>query len=212
MTFMQHLRSPFRHTNGNATLIIIGINVLVYAFLSFARGAAIYLALIPGAVIQMGWVWQPFTYMFVHASFTHLLFNMLGLFFFGMAVEREMGSREFVLFYLLSGTVAGLLSFAAFAIGGAWNVSLVGASGAVYAILLAFAVIHPRARIFVWGLVPVPSALLVAIFAGIELWSEVFGMGGNIAHLTHLFGFGVAGLYFPIRFGVNPIRRLISGQ
>ncbi|HPE37835.1 MAG TPA: rhomboid family intramembrane serine protease, partial [Spirochaetales bacterium] len=120
--------------------------------------------------------------------------------------------REFTLFYLLSGTVAGLCSVLAFIIGGAWNAYLVGASGAVYAVLLAFAVLHPRARIFIWGLVPVPSAVLVALYTVVELWSEVFGLGGNVAHLTHLFGFAAAALYFPVRFGVNPIRRLIKGS
>ncbi len=211
MNLLQSLRRPFRYTNGNATLILIGVNVLVFALGSFVRGLDVYLALIPAAVVEMGWIWQPFTYMFVHASMSHLFFNMLGLFFFGTAVERELGTREFLLFYLLSGTLAGLLSFAAFAISGSWGASLVGASGAVYAVLLAFAVLQPRARILIWGIIPIQAALLVAIYTAIELWSELFGAGGNIAHLTHLFGFGVALLYFPLRFGVNPLRRLIKG-
>ena len=150
--------------------------------------------------------------MFVHASFSHLLFNLLGLFFFGMAVERSLGSREFTLFYLLTGTLAGLFSLAAFALGGALGTRLVGASGAVYAVLLAFAVINPRARIYIWGLVPVPAPLLVAGYTVIELWSELFGAGGAVAHLTHLAGFAVAALYFPVRHGVNPVRRLVSGR
>jgi len=211
MNLLQFFRRPFRYTNGNATLILIGLNVLVFALGSFVRGLDDYLALIPAAVVQLGWVWQPFTYMFVHADAGHIFFNMLGLFFFGTAVERELGTREFLLFYLLSGTLAGLLSFAAFALSGSWGASLVGASGAVYAVLLAFAVLHPRARIFVMGVLPVQAALLVGIYAAVELFNEVFGARGNIAHLTHLFGFGVALLYFPLRFGVNPLRRLIKG-
>lgn len=212
MTVLQRIRRPFRYTNGNVTLVLIGVNVLVFALGYLIRDLGFYLALIPAAVVRLGWVWQPFTYMFVHAGTRHLLFNMLGLFFFGSAVERELGSREFLLFYLLSGFVAGLLSFAAFAIGGGWGASLVGASGAVYAVLLAFAVLHPRAKIYIWGVLPVPSAVLVAAYTAMELWSELFGRGGNVAHLTHLFGFGAAALYFPIRFGVNPIRRLIRGD
>ena len=212
MTFLQRIRRPFRYTNGNVTLILIGLNVLVFALTSMVRDIGFYLALIPAAVVQLGWVWQPFTYMFVHANVSHLFFNMLGLFFFGTSVERELGSREFLLLYLMSGAVAGILSFASFAIGGAWGASLVGASGAVYAVLLAFAVIHPRARIFIWGVIPVQSALLVGIYTVIELWSEVFGVGGNVAHLTHLFGFGAAAAYFPLRHGVNPIRRLVRGS
>lgn len=212
MTLLQRVRKPFRFTQGNATLVLIGINVLVFALTSVLRDAYVYLALIPGAVLQLGWVWQPITYMFVHASVRHLLFNMLGLFFFGTAVERSLGSREFVFFYLLTGTLAGLFSLAAFAISGDIGIRLVGASGAVFAVLLAFAVINPRSRIFIWGVLPVPAPLLVVGYTVIELWSQLFGYGGNIAHLTHLAGFGFAALYFPVRHGVNPIRRLVSGR
>jgi len=212
MTLLQRARKPFRFTNGNVTLVLIGINILVFALTSVMRDAYVYLALIPGAVLQLGWIWQPFTYMFVHANFNHLLFNMLGLFFFGSAVEKSLGSREFLFFYLLTGTLAGIFSLAAFAIGSMLGIHLVGASGAVYAVLLAFAVINPRARIFIWGLLPVPAPLLVAGYTVIELWSELFGAGGNVAHLTHLAGFAFAALYFPVRHGVNPIRRLVSGR
>ncbi len=212
MSLLQRIRKPLRYTSGNITLVLIGVNVLVYALTTVLPRASVYLALIPGAVLRFGWVWQPFTYMFVHASPSHLFFNMLGLFFFGTAVERSLGSREFALFYLLTGTLAGLFSLAAFALGGAWGIRLVGASGAVYAVLLAFAVINPRARIFIWGLVPVPAPLLVVGYTVIELWSQLFGSGGGVAHLTHLAGFAVAALYFPLRHGVNPVRRLVSGR
>jgi membrane associated rhomboid family serine protease len=211
MTMVQRIRTPFRYSNGNATLVLIGINVLVFALTSVFQQLYFYLALIPGAVVQLGWIWQPFTYMFVHANMSHIFFNMLGLFFFGTAVERSLGTREFLFFYLLTGTLAGLFSLGAFALGGAWNVQLVGASGAVYAVLLAFAVINPRARIFIWGIIPVQAPLLVAGYTVLELWSEIFGMGGNVAHLTHLAGFAFAALYFPVRHGVNPIRRVITG-
>ncbi|HUW69432.1 MAG TPA: rhomboid family intramembrane serine protease [bacterium] len=211
MTMLQRIRTPFRYSNGNATLVLIGINVLVFALTSVFQQLYFYLALIPGAVVQLGWIWQPFTYMFVHANMSHIFFNMLGLFFFGTAVERSLGTREFLFFYLLTGTMAGLFSLGAFALGGAWNVQLVGASGAVYAVLLAFAVINPRARIFIWGIIPVQAPLLVAGYTVLELWSEIFGMGGNVAHLTHLAGFAFAALYFPVRHGVNPIRRVITG-
>ncbi|MBN2875336.1 MAG: rhomboid family intramembrane serine protease, partial [Spirochaetales bacterium] len=93
MTLLQRIRRPFRFTNGNATLVLIGINILVYALIHVVQDAYVYLALIPGAVLQLGWVWQPFSYMFVHANAQHLLFNMLGLFFFGTAVERSLGTR-----------------------------------------------------------------------------------------------------------------------
>jgi membrane associated rhomboid family serine protease len=146
------LRSPFRYSYFNASLVLIGINVLVYALGTMFRELPLYLGMMPIAMVRLGWIWQPFTYMFVHGSLQHLLFNMLGLFFFGSYVERELGSKEFLLYYLLTGTLAGIFSFGAYAVTGAWGVRLVGASGAVYAVLLAFAVINPRARIYIWGL------------------------------------------------------------
>jgi membrane associated rhomboid family serine protease len=212
MTVLQRIRTPFRYSHGNATIVLIGLNILVYAIIYVFHDVYVYLSLIPGAVLRYGWVWQVFTYMFVHANFQHLFFNMLGLFFFGTAVERSLGTREFTFFYLLTGTLAGVFSLVAFALAGAFNIQLVGASGAVFAVLLAFAVINPRARIFVWGILPVPAPVLVAGYTVIELWSHLFGVGGNIAHLTHLAGFAFAGIYFPVRLGVNPIRRLVSGR
>jgi len=212
MTVLQRLRSPFRYSYFNASLVLIGINVLVYALGSMFRELPLYLGMMPIAMVRLGWIWQPFTYMFVHGNLQHLLFNMLGLFFFGSYVERELGSKEFLLYYLLAGTLAGIFSFGAYAVTGAWGVRLVGASGAVYAVLLAFAVINPRARIYIWGILPVPAAVLVGAYTVIELWSEIFSYGGNIAHLTHLAGFGFGAFYFPVRHKVNPIRRLISGR
>ncbi|MBU0935118.1 MAG: rhomboid family intramembrane serine protease [Spirochaetes bacterium] len=203
------LRREFRYTYFNATLILIAINAVVFAITNLFPRSFIYLSLIPAAVLEEGWVWQPFTYMFVHANIRHILFNMLGLFFFGTAVERKVGSKEFLLFYLLTGTLAGIFSFFSFWLSGNAMTPLVGASGAVYAVLFAFAVINPRARIYFWGIIPIPAPLLVLGFTLIELFSEIFGQGGNIAHLTHLAGFAFAALYFPVRHGVNPIKRLL---
>ncbi len=212
MTMLQRFRKPFKYENGNFTLVLIGINILVYAITSLFRSTFVYLALIPGAVLHYGWIWQLFTYMFVHANLRHLLFNMLGLFFFGTALERYLGSREFAFFYLLTGTLAGIFSFIVFSMGGTLGLSLVGASGAVYAVLFAFAVINPRAKIYIWGILPVPAPVLVAAYTVIELWSELSAYGGNIAHLTHLAGFAFAAIYFPVRHGINPIKRLIYGS
>lgn len=209
MSFTSILRRQFRYNYFNATLVLIGINALVFALVNLVPRTFIYLSLIPAAILQEGWIWQPFTYMFVHGGLRHLLFNMLGLFFFGTAVERKMGSSEFLLFYLLTGTLAGIFSFLTFLIAGNTMTPLVGASGAVYAVLFAFAVINPRARIYFWGIIPIPAPVLVLGYTVIELWSELFGMGGNIAHLTHLAGFGFSALYFPVRHNVNPIRRLM---
>ncbi|HAP42758.1 MAG: glpG protein [Spirochaetes bacterium GWD1_61_31] len=209
MSLTNLLRREFKYRYFNATLILIGVNVLVFALNALLPVSRVILALIPDLVVNQHWLWQPFSYMFVHANFQHLLFNMLGLFFFGTVVERKIGSNEFLLFYLLTGFLAGLFSLFAFLLMGMGGVPLVGASGAIYAVLFAFAVISPRAMIYIWGIIPVRAPILVLAFTALAIGSQVLGFGGNVAHLTHLAGFGFAALYFPIRHNVNPFRRLL---
>lgn len=202
------IRRPFRYGNHNLAIWIIAINVLVFALEYLVPYAYPLLAMTPSLVLS-GAFWQPFTYMFVHdpRSLTHILVNMLGILFFGTAVERELGSKEFILYYLLTGFLAGLFSFAAYLFLGGANITLLGASGAVFAVLLAFATLQPNAQILIWGIIPMRAPIMVLGYTGIELFSQVFGAQSGIAHLTHLAGFAFGWLYFLVRFGVNPWRR-----
>ncbi len=201
-------RKEFRYSFDYITFYIIGLTVLAYLVTRASPMLFYSLAIVPERVLH-GAVWQPLTYLFVHGDFTHILFNMLGLLFFGLSVERSMGSKEFLLFYLLTGFLAGLFSVLSFTIMGMGNVPLVGASGAIFGVLLAYAVIYPRSLIYIWGILPVRAPVLVLGYAAIELFNELVGARGNVAHLTHLAGFGVALAYFPIRHGINPIKRLM---
>jgi membrane associated rhomboid family serine protease len=201
------LRRPLRFRFFNATLYLIAANVLIFA-LGYVWPMLTYvLALNPQAVMA-GWVWQVFTYMFAHANLTHLFVNMLGLFFFGRPVERTLGSSEFLLYYLLSGLFAGIASFAIYALSGAWNTMLLGASGAVFALLLAFAVLYPRAMVYLYGIIPIRAPVMVIGYTAIEILSSFLGTASSVAHLTHLAGFLAGAAYFPVRLGVNPFRRL----
>jgi membrane associated rhomboid family serine protease len=201
------IRRPFRYDNRNLSIWLIAINVLVFALEYLIPYTYPFLAMTPSLVLS-GAFWQPFTYMFVHdpQSFTHILWNMLGLLFFGTAVERELGSKEFLLYYLLTGLLAGLFSLAAFLAMGT-DIRLLGASGAVFAVQLAFATLQPNAQIYIWGILPLRAPILVLGFTGIELFSQVFGSRSGVAHLTHLAGFAFGWIYFLARFGVNPWRR-----
>lgn len=204
---MNILRKEFRYSFDYITLYIIGVNFIIY-FITMASPLLFYnLALIP-ELTRNGALWQPITYMFVHAGFQHIFFNMLGLLIFGLAVERTMGSKEFLLFYLVTGTLAGLFSLFAFMLMGI-NAPLVGASGAVFGVLFAYAVIYPRSIIYIWGIIPVRAPLLVLGYTILEIFNEITGLQGNVAHLTHLAGFAFAAAYFPIRHGINPIKRLM---
>lgn len=191
---------------------LIAINVFVFA-LKFILGSAMdgYLAMTPILVLS-GFFWQPLTYMFVHANLTHLLVNMLGLLFFGTAVEKELGSKEFLFYFLLTGFLAGVFSFAAYLFTGGANIPFVGASGAIFAVLLAFATLQPNAQVLIWGIIPMRAPLMVLGYTLIELFSQAFGFMNGIAHLTHLAGFAFGWLYFLVRFGVNPWRRFFPGR
>jgi len=204
------LRKPFRYTYSNISFILIGLNLAVFMINMIVPDSMYYLAMIPSFVLN-GFIWQFVTYMFVHSGITHIAFNMLGLFFFGQAVEREMGSREFLLFYLLTGTLAGVFSFIVYFFTG-MNVVLLGASGAVYAVLFAYAVYFPDSKIYIFGILPLKARTLVLVYTAIELFSQFGSFRSGVAHLTHLAGFAFAFLYFMIRLGINPIDQLSGGR
>jgi membrane associated rhomboid family serine protease len=119
-----------------------------------------------------------------------------------------MGSREFLLFYFVTGIFAGIFSFLVYMLTGAYLVFLMGASGAIFAVQLAYAVFFPDAIIYIWGILPLRAPVMVLGFTVLELVSQIFGINSRVAHFTHLAGFGFAWLYFLIRFGINPWNRL----
>jgi membrane associated rhomboid family serine protease len=218
---MNILRKPFRWTDGNATLYLIGVNIAVFV-LQNAAGNIVFalpggrasliqlLALNPVMVARFGMYWQFVTYMFAHGGISHILFNMLALFIFGRTLERHIGSREFLLYYLATGAAAGLLSFAFYMLSGAYYVSLIGASGALFAVQLAYAAFFPQNIIYIWGLLPLRAPVMVLVFTAIELFSGVFGVNSGVAHFTHLFGFASGALYFLVRWGANPFKMMFS--
>jgi membrane associated rhomboid family serine protease len=206
MNAMSILRKPFRYSFGNATLFLIIANILVFGIQYFFPGVVEpYLALYSSKVAH-GWVWQLFSYMFLHGSPTHLIFNMIGLYFFGTQIERRTGTKEFLLFYLLCGTLAGLFSIVFYSIAGP-SVPIQGASGAIYALLLAFAAFFPGETVLIWGILPVKAPIMVLGYAVIEILSQILPLRSGVAHLTHLSGFAVAWIYFLVRYGINPWKR-----
>ena len=170
-------------------------------------------------------VFQLITYMFMHGGFEHILFNMFALWMFGCVVERVWGAKKFLFYYIACGVGAGLFQelaqfvqfylmasdqIPAFGIGDIWTVArnssavlnawtTVGASGAIYGILLAFGMIFPEERIFIFPLpVPIKAKYFVIGYAAIELFSAMMTSGDGVAHVAHLGGmvFG----FFMIRY------------
>jgi len=210
---MNIIKQPFRYVNFNSVYWLIGINILIFAATRFFGRevqyyATIYLSMIPAAVIEEKWIWTFVTYMFMHGNISHVLFNMFGLFIFGMHTERQMGSKEFLLYYFVTGTLAGILSFAVYYFSGNLVVALMGASGALYAVMMAYAIFFPNSVIYIWGILPLRAPIMVLGYTVLSIFFVITGGGGNVAHLTHLAGFIFGWLYFAIRFGVNPWKRL----
>jgi membrane associated rhomboid family serine protease len=140
--------------------------------------------------------WTAVTYMFLHAGVWHIFFNMLGLYFFGPALENRLGSRHFIALYFISGLTGAALSFFDPA-------PMVGASGAVFGVFLGFAYYWPRQQILIWGVLPVEARVLVGVMTVVSL----FGIGGGIAHFAHLGGYVGAFIYLKVMEWRSPAKQ-----
>lgn len=139
-------------------------------------------------------IYQLVTYMFMHGNFTHIFFNMFALWMFGRVLEQILGPKQFLIFYMVCGLGAGLTQELAqtgqmLLTGLPFDVSVVGASGAVYGILLGFGYLLPEERIFIFPLpVPIKAKYFVIGYAVIELTSALAQRGDGVAHCAHLGG------------------------
>jgi membrane associated rhomboid family serine protease len=200
------LRRPLRYRYYNATVALIVVNIAMFLLMSLFPRLLRYLALIPVLVVENHAWWQVVTYMFLHGGTWHLLFNMLALYMFGVPLERNLGSGEFLLYYFVTGVGAGLCTLAVNWYSGMANISVVGASGAIFAVLLAYATLFPDARIVFMFFIPMRAPVAVLVFAGLQLFFMFTGTRSGVAHLTHLAGLVLGYLYFLVRLGVNPLR------
>lgn len=152
------------------------------------------------------WPWQLFTYMFLHGGFLHLFFNMLMLWMFGMELENIWGSRKFLLYYILCGLGGGLanLLVAPLIAPGA---PTVGASGAVFGVLLAFGMMFPDRTIYLFFLPPVKTKYFIAVYIGLELVFGVIGTSDGVAHFAHLGGAAVGFIFLLVDMNLIPVRR-----
>lgn len=169
-------------------LRILIATVLMFFVQQTAAGVTRLLYLVPSEVLTRPWTLV--TYMFLHGGLGHIFWNMLGLYFFGPRVESRMGSQRFITLYFVSGIVGALFSVVL-----APRYPILGASGAVLGVLMAFARFWPRERIYIWGVIPIEARWLVIIYAAIDILGfNGFGRLG-VANVAHLGGFAGALLY-----------------
>ncbi|MFI4861620.1 MAG: rhomboid family intramembrane serine protease [Phycisphaerales bacterium JB063] len=185
-----------RLTGKSAVTWLIALNAVIHIVdVIFATGTRVgqtpYFALWGNfnvaQAIEGGQVWRLFTYQFLHLDFFHLLFNMIGLYFFGPLLERWWGTRRFIVFYLLCGACGALLMLVLVYAGViAKGAALIGASGSLYGILIGAAVLYPKMRVMLL-IPPIPMSLrtMALVFLGISFFSALAGSndGGNAAHL-----------------------------
>lgn len=162
------------------------------------------------SLIPLGYgfkIWQLFTYMFLHADFTHVFFNMFALWMFGAELEHVLGSRKFTVFYLVCG-VGGGLAHLLFSPAFSHPAPTIGASGAVYGVLLAFGVLFPDRLIFLYFLIPVKAKYFVMFY----IILEIFAVGSNdlVAHLAHLGGAFTGYLFLLIETRRYPFQRFFE--
>ena len=209
MSFYSYDRGGFLSSIPTATKNIIIINVLVMIMTSL-NGELMYekFALFYPTSPFFHW-WQPVTHMFMHGGFWHLFFNMYTLYFFGRVLEERWGAKKFLVFYFVTGLGAALIHTgvewlqmqhwmgqvadgmvaAQTKIHALKMTPTVGASGAIYGVLMGFAMLYPDARLsLVFPPISMKAKWFVLIFGAIELLTGITGVGGGVAHFAHLGG------------------------
>ncbi len=154
--------------------------------------------------------WQLVTYMFMHGGFLHLFFNMLALWMFGMELENVWGSRKFLLYYLLCGVGGGLSNLLIAPLLGQ-AAATVGASGAVFGVLLAFGMLFPDRLIYIYFFLPIRAKYMVILWIGLEMLWGITGTTDGVAHFAHLGGAFVGFLYMAVELDLIPLRAWFAG-
>lgn len=171
-------------------LLLVNVGIFVLEFLWGSE--MIYLFGLTPALVKKGFIWQLVTYMFLHGGWFHILFNMFALWMFGCEIERTWGIREFVKYYFITGIGAGLFTFI---LSFNSHVPTIGASGAIFGILVAFALMFPERLIYLYFIFPVKAKYLVIFFAVIEFLASFRHTSDGIGHFAHLGGMVIGYLY-----------------
>ena len=185
----------------DAIKTLISVNFAIFILQSISSSEIMFFSnfgLVPKLVWSQLKIWQPFTYMFFHGDIWHVLINMFVLWMFGTELERAWGKKIFLRFYFITGVGSGLGTML---FGLQSLVPIVGASGAIYGVLLAYGVLFPNRTVYLYGIIPIKSIWFV-IGIGVIAFFSSFNNFTNISHLTHLFGMVIGYLYLkrPVHF------------
>jgi len=192
----------------DAIKILISINALLF-LLRYIAQSQFDLAQIFGLSSNSVWpmIWQPFTYMFIHGDFFHVFMNMFVLWMFGSEMESIWGKKEFLKFYFITGIGSGLI-WLVFNFSG--NAVLIGASGAIYGILLAYGLMFPNRKVLIYFLFPVKVKYFVIFLGLMAFVSSLSYSGSNISHLTHLSGMMIGFVYMKSKWTIKRLSLLLN--
>lgn len=152
-------------------------------------------------------IWQPFTYLFFHGHIWHVLINMFVLWMFGSELEMIWGKKEFLTYYFLTGVGSGIVTVM-FHLNS--TVPVVGASGAVYGILLAYALLFPNRYVFLYFLIPIKVKYFVIVIGVLAFFSSFNPGYSQVSHLTHFSGMAIGFLYLRSEFRLGLVKRFID--
>jgi len=181
-----------------AVKLLIIVNVVLFLLNLIVPLMTLRLGLQPQAVFEQFALWQPVTYMFLHdiGGVGHILINMLSLWMFGTELERTWGTRFFTKYYFVTGIGAAATSLIlSLFIDDIYYTVTVGASGAIYGLLLGYGMYFPTRPIYLYFVFPIPAKYFVMIVGAIAFLSALGGPGGGVAHTAHLGGLVVGYLY-----------------
>jgi membrane associated rhomboid family serine protease len=184
---------------GVKILLIINTIVFILTELSGQKSSLfISFGLVPSMVWSQLKIWQLFTYLFIHGGFFHIFFNMFVLWMFGKDLEQEWGKKDFLVFYFICGTGAGLITTL---LGLNSFIPIVGASGAIYGLLVAYGFTYPNRLVYLYGLFPLKVKHMVMGLGVIAFFASLSASQSNVSHITHLSGM-IIGLIL-IRFNLR---------
>lgn len=171
----------------------------------FGARVNVSLGLVPFLFFGQLWLWQAFTYIFIHAGFWHFFFNTFMLWMLGRMVEPELGSRKFLVYFLACGAAAALVT-------AAWSpgslTPVIGASGAIYGLLGAFAFLHPDTTVYIYFIFPMSARMMAVLLGALEFILTLSRPGSGISNVTHLGGLaaGLLWLWAERRWRNRPAR------
>ena len=214
-----HYQSSFSRGNyfgprlfTDAIKLLVSINFLVFLLQTISGQERILFQLF-GMVPKNTWsqlmVWQPFTYLFFHGGIWHVLINMFVLWMFGSELETVWGKKEFLKYYFITGIGSGLVTIV-FSLNSL--IPVVGASGAVYGILLAYGLTFPNRYVYLYFLIPVKVKFFVIVIGGIAFFSSIGAGSSGVSHLTHLSGMLIGLGYLKSNFQLDMVKNILVKQ